>query len=299
MATAAELSENSHQAFETQKPLCIGVEGGLSRNMRWGCGHIYDETPVEIAVYVRNDPINRVDPDGNFAPPLPDDDEPPAPFFDPFIDPLSLLNPNASSQQMVNPGEAAVLGMAEAAMQQDYADIIQGYLNTYYPSINYLDLVTVTSSSYKAINLLNSNGNCTNFVNGLLNSINATTGQSYTINSIISTANNSYYYYGSSQIEVDNNGQIMTIAAVFASDPNMMAITNLPFEGHPAIFLSNTFFSNPGQQPEDLIHEWVHGLSTQGAFTDQFLAGLLGWNSQMNKSASQYLSDQFFTNCGQ
>jgi hypothetical protein len=88
MATAAELSENSHQEFETQKPLCIGVEGGLSRNMRWGCGHIYDETPVGIAVYVRNDPINHVDPTGNFMYPNDLLAPPPPPFIGVFNDPF-------------------------------------------------------------------------------------------------------------------------------------------------------------------------------------------------------------------
>jgi hypothetical protein len=67
MATAAELSEKSRQGFETEKPLRIRLDGGLSRNSRWGCGHIYDETPAGIAVYVRNDPINHVDPTGNDA----------------------------------------------------------------------------------------------------------------------------------------------------------------------------------------------------------------------------------------
>jgi hypothetical protein len=65
MATAAGLTENSHQGFEAEKPPRIRLDGRLSRNMRWGYGHIYDETPVEIAVYVRNDPINRMDPDGH------------------------------------------------------------------------------------------------------------------------------------------------------------------------------------------------------------------------------------------
>jgi hypothetical protein len=64
MATAERLSENLRQGFEVQKPACIGLEGDLGRNLRWGCGHIYDETPVGIAVYVRNDPVNLVDPDG-------------------------------------------------------------------------------------------------------------------------------------------------------------------------------------------------------------------------------------------
>jgi hypothetical protein len=70
MVTATELSENSRQGFGAQKPTCIGLETGLSRNSRWGCGHIYDETPVDIAVYVRNDPVNLVDPDGRYISPF-------------------------------------------------------------------------------------------------------------------------------------------------------------------------------------------------------------------------------------
>ena len=61
---AERLSENSRQGFDVQKQTCIGLEAWLSRNLHWGCGHIYDETPAGIAVYVRNDPVNLVDPDG-------------------------------------------------------------------------------------------------------------------------------------------------------------------------------------------------------------------------------------------
>jgi hypothetical protein len=64
MTTAAELTENSRQGFEVQKPPCIGPTSDLSQNLRWECGHVYDETPVGIAVYVRNDPVNLTDPDG-------------------------------------------------------------------------------------------------------------------------------------------------------------------------------------------------------------------------------------------
>jgi hypothetical protein len=61
---AEQLSENSRQGFATQNPPCIGPESDLSRNLRWGCRHVYDETPVGLAVYVRNDPVNMIDPDG-------------------------------------------------------------------------------------------------------------------------------------------------------------------------------------------------------------------------------------------
>jgi len=67
MSMAEQLSENSRQGFSAQKPRCIGLESDLSRNMRWGCGHVYDETPVGIVVYVRNDPVNLVDPDGRMV----------------------------------------------------------------------------------------------------------------------------------------------------------------------------------------------------------------------------------------
>jgi hypothetical protein len=64
MSMAEQLIENSRQGSEAQKPSCIGLESHLSRNTHWGCSHVYDETPVGIAVYVRNDPVNRIDPDG-------------------------------------------------------------------------------------------------------------------------------------------------------------------------------------------------------------------------------------------
>jgi len=66
MVTAAELSENSRQGFDFQNAARIGLASELRRNPRWRCGHIYDETAVGIAVYVRNDPVNLVDPDGRF-----------------------------------------------------------------------------------------------------------------------------------------------------------------------------------------------------------------------------------------
>ena len=64
MPTTGQLSENSRQGFEVENAACIGLESRLSQISHWGCGHVYDETPVGIAVYVRNDPINFVDPDG-------------------------------------------------------------------------------------------------------------------------------------------------------------------------------------------------------------------------------------------
>ena len=64
MATTAALSENSRQGINTQIPPRIGLEACLSPNPRWGCGHAYDETAVGLVVYVRNDPVNRIDPDG-------------------------------------------------------------------------------------------------------------------------------------------------------------------------------------------------------------------------------------------
>ena len=67
MATAAALTENSRQGFEVQKPPGIGLAAELSRNPRRGCGHAYDETASDLAVYVRNDPINFADRNGKFT----------------------------------------------------------------------------------------------------------------------------------------------------------------------------------------------------------------------------------------
>jgi hypothetical protein len=64
MSMAEKLIENSRQGFAAQKPPCTVLETDLSRNLRWGCGHVYDETPVGLAVSVRNDPVNNLDPDG-------------------------------------------------------------------------------------------------------------------------------------------------------------------------------------------------------------------------------------------
>ena len=64
MATTTALTENSRQGINSKIPPCIGLEARLSRNLRPGCGHGYDETPVGLVVYVRNDPVNYIDPDG-------------------------------------------------------------------------------------------------------------------------------------------------------------------------------------------------------------------------------------------
>jgi hypothetical protein len=70
MAMTAALTENSRQGINFQIPPCIGPGAALSPNLRPGCGHAYDETAVGLVVYVRNDPVNYVDPDGKFAEPL-------------------------------------------------------------------------------------------------------------------------------------------------------------------------------------------------------------------------------------
>jgi hypothetical protein len=64
MATTAQLTENSRQGFEPERRACIWLDAELSRNLRWGWRHAYDETPADLAVYVRNDPVNKIDRDG-------------------------------------------------------------------------------------------------------------------------------------------------------------------------------------------------------------------------------------------
>ena len=64
MVTTEALTGNSRQGIKPKTPPCIGFDGWLSRNLRPGCGHAYDETPVDLVVYVRNDPVNLVDPEG-------------------------------------------------------------------------------------------------------------------------------------------------------------------------------------------------------------------------------------------
>ncbi|MGD0307865.1 MAG: hypothetical protein ABSC02_01140 [Acidobacteriota bacterium] len=50
MATTEALTENSRQGINLKIPPCIGLEGELSRNLRPGCGHAYDETAAGIVV---------------------------------------------------------------------------------------------------------------------------------------------------------------------------------------------------------------------------------------------------------
>jgi hypothetical protein len=61
---AEQLSENSRQGFAAEKPFGIRLESDLSRHRYWECGYVYDETPVDLAVYVRNDLVNNIDPAG-------------------------------------------------------------------------------------------------------------------------------------------------------------------------------------------------------------------------------------------
>ena len=69
MATTAALTENSRQGINSKIPACITPGARLSPETRPVCGHAYDETPVDLVVYVRNDPVNLIDPDGRFARP--------------------------------------------------------------------------------------------------------------------------------------------------------------------------------------------------------------------------------------
>jgi len=64
MATTAALTENSRQGINFEKQPCVGLEAWLSPNLLTGCGHAYDETRVGLVVYVRNDPVNYLDPNG-------------------------------------------------------------------------------------------------------------------------------------------------------------------------------------------------------------------------------------------
>jgi len=64
MVTTGALTENSRQGINSKIPPCIGPGAWLTRDLRPGCGHAYDETPVGLVVYVRNDPVNKIDPDG-------------------------------------------------------------------------------------------------------------------------------------------------------------------------------------------------------------------------------------------
>jgi len=137
---AAELSENSHQGFAVQKQACIRAGTDLSRNLRWGCGHIYDETPVDIAVYVRNDPVNLVDPDGQFWNPLgwlgSSEYSPPVDFSD-FMARSALYwyafaygYPPQLAAYMAQQAAAAqaAASMAAAAIEQGRQNVLQGLL---------------------------------------------------------------------------------------------------------------------------------------------------------------------------
>jgi len=64
MVTTAALTENSRQGINFPIRPCTGPKAWLSPKPRPGCGHAYDETPVGLVVYVRNDPVNYIDPDG-------------------------------------------------------------------------------------------------------------------------------------------------------------------------------------------------------------------------------------------
>lgn len=64
MATMAASAENSRQGINSEIPPCIGLDTRLSLSARPGYGYVYDETPAGLVVYVRNDPLNLVDPDG-------------------------------------------------------------------------------------------------------------------------------------------------------------------------------------------------------------------------------------------
>jgi hypothetical protein len=89
MLTTEALTENSRQGINSKTPPCTGLEARLNRNPRWGCGHAYDETPADLVVYVRNDPVNYIDPDGRFAEPFTARITTYAPAPPPPIDPIT------------------------------------------------------------------------------------------------------------------------------------------------------------------------------------------------------------------
>jgi hypothetical protein len=106
MATTAALTENSRQGINFQIPPCIGPGAALSPNLRPGCGHAYDETAVGLVVYVRNDPVNFIDPDGRLI--QGPEGGPPEGYFD-NLEYWNWWDPPAAPNGIVDPVDGGPL----------------------------------------------------------------------------------------------------------------------------------------------------------------------------------------------
>jgi hypothetical protein len=303
MATAEQLSENSRQGFEVQKQTCIGLTSDLSGNLRWGCGHAYDETPVGIAVYVRNDPVNLIDPDGK------------QPTFsvtvwgwgaaflglgwysnDDYIT-YSFL----SSRGFIGQFQAQLNAFLQNPMQPTSAGGSGQGPDYWRPPLDSTQISEVMAASAVASARINNpRSDCNRFLTNLLHSASTATGQTYAVDMLNDVSARTDFFNGSvSPMIVTYNGQQTTIAALFNSRPNILAHTET-LSGRTNVYLNETFFasSNQGQRAPTLAHEYVHGLNT-AVFTDEFLARLIGWNGQGGQSgASQHLSNRFQAECG-
>jgi hypothetical protein len=225
---------------------------------------------------------------------------PSPPFIDVFNDPLSFLYNGLGSEYplyemaLMPMGVAFVGGLAEQ-VENFYQEMVALGL---YPPLGQLQYAIVDNATSEAQSLLNENGPCTSAVNKLLGLINNAMGTNFNINSLLNTSNISLYFSSSSLLQTQGeNGNWNTVANTFATNPYQVAITSLTMNNKPAIFLGSNFFNDPNIQAYTLIHEWFHGLDVD-KFTDQFLAGLLGWTTNPTKSATAYLSSYFANNCG-
>jgi hypothetical protein len=235
-----------------------------------------------------------VDPDGNFQLGYIDPTD-----ISPFVDPRSYLFEYGIYDLAMPTAVAAVLAAAEAAAQQAEENFIteEQALLSLFPPLKELQYSIVDNATAEATELMSGNGPCASAVNKLLSDINNSMRTNFNVNSLIGISNSSSYYSSSSQLQVTgSNGNQTTIANEFTNNGYLIAVTNLTLYNTPAIFLGSNFFSDPNVQAYTLIHEWFHGLNVP-QFTDQFLSGLLGWNSQSAVSASTFLSNYFANNC--
>jgi hypothetical protein len=265
MSTADQLSGNSRQGFGVQNAACIGFEAWLSRNMHWRCGHIYDETPVGIAVYVRNDPVNRVDPDGM-------QDE----FFNFFVDvwePASRggvilgswaypngflglgwwdMGAGAMVATQTVPGFAGILAQAQAA--QGFLDWLNSWNKGVNTSISKGQRDDILKSAGKGLSG-RVVGNCAKFINDMIGKLGGLISNSiHSASDLIDVAikNADYDVYGAvnaSGIGLNNSG-----SAFAYTEGNLIHLGENFFDAS----LEHSYKSEGGDPTSTLLHEFFH-----------------------------------------
>ena len=259
MVTAEQLSENSRQAFKAQKPTCVGLESDLSRNLRWGWGHIYDETPVDIAVYVRNDPVNMIDPDGKMGI-----------WFNTYA--WYLINDFGQKLQV--PIGSYYLGLPTSSPVHGISLLESD--DRKLPSATKFQL----SPAFGKVKSLAEHTDCADFIKDLYGKVSSTGGALY--DHLLSTLEKGPWN-GAVIVKKDSISPLQTGKGIIP------ASTALSMGAYPITLWKPFFDLSPDQQTLTLLHEEVH-VGGYGV-SDQKIAEQYGWKYDVSKTYDENTLD--------